>query len=211
MNDKTRGNRGQRRAAALAAAAAIAVLATGCGVHVHVGFGAPGSGSSGSSESSGSSDPPGAVTFVQEVALTQCMRGHGAPDFPEPDPAGGFNSSVLSLLGRGQVQAAYGACRHLLAGGGPSLGQLQQDAQQQQQRLQQELPTLLKFSQCMRGHGVPDYPDPAANGLTTPAPGKGGDIDPDSPRFQAAVSACQHVLPAGAHVSVHASAGTHAG
>jgi hypothetical protein len=196
MNGGARGNRGPRRVPALAVAAAIAALTTACGAHVHVDVG------------SGSSASTGQVTFVQEVALAQCMRGHGVPDFPDPDPAGGFNASVLSMLGSSQVRAAYGVCRHLLAGGGPSLGQLMQEAQQEQQQLVRELPALLKFSQCMRRHGVPDYPDPSVNGQSSPAPAKGGDTDPRSPRFQAAVSACQHVLPAGSHISVHASAGT---
>jgi hypothetical protein len=198
MNGKTRGNRGPRRASALAvAAAAVAMATTACGVHVHINVG------------SGASASTGPVTFVQEVALAQCMRGHGVPDFPDPDPAGGFNSSVLPLLGSSQGQAAYTACRHLLAGGGPSLGQLMQDAQQERQKLEQQLPALLKFAQCMRGHGVPDYPDPSVNGQGAPPLPK--DVNPQSPRFQAAVSACQHVLPAGARISVNASQAAHAG
>ena len=64
MNDKTGGNRAPRRAGALAVAAAVAVLATACG---------------GSAPSSAS-----APTYAQELALAQCMRGHGVPNFPDP-------------------------------------------------------------------------------------------------------------------------------
>jgi len=194
MNDKTRGNRGPRRAGALAAVAAAAVLATGCGVHVHVGLGG-----------SGGSASAAPVTYPQELALAQCMRSHGLPDFPDPEPSGGFSASVLSTFDTSQGQAAYGACRHLLAGGGPSIAQLQQQEQQAQQKLQQLLPELLKFSQCMRGHGVPKFPDPTSTGLDL----NGSGINPRSPQFQAAMTACQHVLPAGAQVHASASASSH--
>ena len=185
MNDKTGGNRVLRRAGALAAVAAVAALATACG---------------GGDPSSASSP-----TFAQEVALAHCMRGHGAPDFPDPDPSGGF--SLHSALDH-QVLAAYGACRHLLPGG-PSLAQVQQLAQQEQRKQEQALPELVKFAQCVRSHGVPNFPDPPASGQGT-TPSQAAGVDPNSPKFQAAVRSCQHVLPAGAHVSIgtHTSAGT---
>ena len=191
MNGKTGGNRGARLAGACAVVAAVATLTTACGV-VHVHFG------SGSSSNPASAQTP---TFAQELALAQCMRGHGVPSFPDPESSGGFSSSVLSTLDNTQVQAAYGACRHLLPGGGPTIGQLLQQAQQQQQAQARALPALVKFSQCMRGHGVPDYPDPQANDQI---PSPAGGINPDSPQFRSAVSACQSVLPAGEHVSINA-------
>ena len=78
MNDKTGGNRGLRRAGALAVAAAVAMLAAGCGV-VHISLG------SGSASSSAS-----APTYAQVLALAQCMRSHGVPDFPDPSASGGY-------------------------------------------------------------------------------------------------------------------------
>jgi hypothetical protein len=186
MNDKTGGNRGPRRAGALAVVAAAAALATAC---------------SGGSDPSSASSP----TFAQEVALAQCMRSHGVPNFPDPNPSGGFS---LHETIDGQILAAYGACRHLLPGG-PSLAEVQRLAQQEQQKQEQALPELVKFSQCVRSHGVPNFPDPPANGQGA-APAPGASIDPNSPRFLAAVRICQHVLPPGAHVTIgmHASVGT---
>jgi hypothetical protein len=202
MNDRTGGNRGPRRAGALAAAAAVAVLAAGCGV-VHVSLG-------GGSASSSASAP----TYVQELALAQCMRGHGVPDFPDPDASGGYsltpNGSIEGAGGSSididssQAQAAYGDCRHLLPGA-PSISRLEQIEQQEQQRQAQALPMLLKYSQCMRSHGVPDFPDIGGSGQS-PAPGNGAAINPNSLEFQAASAACQHLLPPGAHVSIHANA-----
>lgn len=56
----------------------------------------------------------------------------------------------------------------------------------------------LRFSQCMRAHGVPSFPDPS-----TGPEGAGvinlahEHIDPSSPRFQAAQRACERLLPGG--------------
>jgi hypothetical protein len=200
MKDKTGGSGHLRRAGALAVAAAVAAATTACGVHVQ--FGSPASAPSSAS----------APTYAQELALAQCMRGHGVPDFPDPSASGGYTlTSDGSLAGNGgtvsiessQVQAAYGECRHLLPGG-PSISQLEQDVQQAQQRQAQALPALLKYSQCVRGHGVPNFPDPGQNGQSQ-APGNGGAVNLDSPQVQAALSACQHLLPAGAHASIHTS------
>jgi hypothetical protein len=47
----------------------------------------------------------------------------------------------------------------------------------------------LKFASCMRSHGVPNFPDPTANG---PAPTV-GTVDKRSPAFQAAQQACARV------------------
>jgi hypothetical protein len=49
------------------------------------------------------------------------------------------------------------------------------------------------YSRCMHSHGVPNFPDPTSNGEIPKdkiAPLAG------SPQFQAAQSACQHVMPA---------------
>jgi hypothetical protein len=183
MNGKTGGSQGLRRAAALAAAAAIATAATACG-----GSGAPSSASS--------------PSFAQELALAQCMRSHGMPGFPDPSPSGGFGLTP-GTLDSSQLHAAYGACRHLLPGGGPSLGQVQQQAQQDQQKA---LLMELKLAKCMRSHGMPGFPDPTSTGLNL----NGSGINPRSPRFQAAMSACGHVVP-GLHSETRESVGTHAG
>jgi hypothetical protein len=52
-----------------------------------------------------------------------------------------------------------------------------------------------KFSQCMRKHGVPNFPDPNAQGAIAIGPSSG--IDPSSPKFQQASNVCRAVLPNG--------------
>jgi hypothetical protein len=59
----------------------------------------------------------------------------------------------------------------------------------------------IPYSQCMRAHGVPNFPDPGPNS----PPGKpfGGatlaqaGVDPNTPQFQAASTACARLQPAG--------------
>jgi hypothetical protein len=49
----------------------------------------------------------------------------------------------------------------------------------------------LKFSACMRSHGEPNFPDPAANGSLTLPSG----MNAESPQFQRAAKACQSLRP----------------
>jgi hypothetical protein len=51
---------------------------------------------------------------------------------------------------------------------------------------------LLKFSDCMRSHGVSNFPDLGAGAQL-----QEGQIDTSSPQFQSALQACQSLLPAG--------------
>lgn len=57
---------------------------------------------------------------------------------------------------------------------------------------------FLKFSQCMRAHGLPTFPDPGAGGdggIGIRLDGIG--LNPDSPTFQRAQQACHALLPGG--------------
>ena len=54
-------------------------------------------------------------------------------------------------------------------------------------------PSAVAFSDCIRSHGVPNFPDPASNGeLPKASPQQ---LGVSSSRFQAAQRACQHLLP----------------
>lgn len=55
-----------------------------------------------------------------------------------------------------------------------------------------------KFSQCMRTNGVSAFPDPNSSGqLTIDGIANGTSIDPNSPAFQQALTACKSLEPAG--------------
>jgi hypothetical protein len=58
----------------------------------------------------------------------------------------------------------------------------------------------LAYSACMRAHGISDFPDPQilANGTVARRieVQQGSDLDPATPRFQAARKACRSLVPA---------------
>jgi hypothetical protein len=61
--------------------------------------------------------------------------------------------------------------------------------------------SFLAFSECMRSHGVPGFPDPTAHGGIDIA---GTGVNPSSPAVRAAQATCKKVLPGGgppAHAS----------
>ena len=51
---------------------------------------------------------------------------------------------------------------------------------------------LVAYSQCMRSHGVPNFPDPTSQGLPK---GSAQQFGVSSSQLQAAQRACQHLLP----------------
>jgi hypothetical protein len=59
-------------------------------------------------------------------------------------------------------------------------------------------PDALAFSQCMRRHGIADFPDPGSNGVIDVKalhPSPSSDLDPSSSSFQAADKACKALAP----------------
>ncbi len=179
MNDSSGLGRDRRRswlrwAAALAAMALIGLLATACG----------GGSSPAASSTGGSASAAGGATREQAaLAYARCMRSHGVPDFPDPDSNGNFHVGNNSVSG--QETAANQVCNHLLNVG------TQLNAAQTQHTLSQ----LVKYAQCMRAHGVPNFPDPhtTSGGLGVPS-GFSFDmsgIDLKSQQTRSANQACQ--------------------
>lgn len=56
-------------------------------------------------------------------------------------------------------------------------------------------PSMAAYSQCMRAHGISDFPDPNAKGELMLEAHPGSDIDPDAPAYQAADQACKPLMP----------------
>ena len=124
------------------------------------------------------------------LAFSQCMRAHGVKDFPDPNSSGqiGIEAGPKSDLAPDNptFQAAQQTCQSL---------QPKPSAADQQTHLQ----NALKFSQCMRTHGVKDFPDPVQSGEGVGiriSGGQGADLNPNNPTFQAAQRACQLILGA---------------
>jgi hypothetical protein len=56
----------------------------------------------------------------------------------------------------------------------------------------------VKFADCMRRNGVSQFPDPGASGkLTIDAIANGSSLNPNTPAFKQALSACKDLEPAG--------------
>lgn len=119
----------------------------------------------------------------QGLKFAQCMRDHGVQ---MADPGGGPGS--LMTIGPGQggaadekTKAALEACRQYMPNGGeltkPNAQQLEQ---------------ARKLAQCMREHGLPNFPDPDPDGGML---GKDSGIDPNDPTFKAADEACKSLRP----------------
>lgn len=53
----------------------------------------------------------------------------------------------------------------------------------------------VKYSQCMREHGIKNFPDPQPDGGMLLKAGPGTGINPDSPQFKAAQQACAKYQP----------------
>ena len=122
------------------------------------------------------------------IAFSACMRSHGVPNFPDPNAAGAitFGSSDGVDPSSPRFQSAQTSCQRLLPHDGVPTPAQQAKAQA----------AMLRYSACMRSHGVPKFPDPSFSGSRISLkidPGNG--IDPQSPRFQAAQKACVADMP----------------
>jgi hypothetical protein len=81
------------------------------------------------------------------VKFSECMRANGVPHFPDPDPKGDYNFGVD--VSREVFTKAVDACKALKPPGALSA-----------KRTPKQQSASLRFAQCVRDHGVKDFPDP---------------------------------------------------
>jgi hypothetical protein len=127
---------------------------------------------------SGAADP---------VGYAQCMRRNGVADFPDPAADGGLRISGRDGLDPDSAafRAAAEKCQEYMPAGEKN-GNPGADPWSADLKLQ--------YAGCMRANGVPSFPDPDADGRF-PALAKGGQVDPDTPQFQQADTACARYKP----------------
>jgi hypothetical protein len=154
---------------AVIAAAGLALLAAACGggAGTHVArLGSTTDQTSPSSTGSGDGTP---ASSPSAVAYSACMRSHGVSKFPDPTDSGQLPKVGLQQLGvsNSRFQSAQRACRGLLPTGG-SLPQREHECMQNhdcpQALVQQMMGADRELAQCMRAHGVPNFPDPVNSG-----------------------------------------------
>jgi len=173
-----------RRTGVLAAAGGFGLLAVACG---------------------GSPAPTAPASLQQALqqalAYSQCMRSHGITNFPDPTEIS--NGAAQSSNGPTRVGVQIGipagidpnsstyvsannSCTNQTGFGHVSAAQLQHG-----------LTTLLKYSECMRSHGIASFPDPVENsdGVSLKTAGTG--IDQYSSLYKAADKACRALGPGG--------------
>ena len=153
-----------RTAASIIATAVLALLATAC------------SGSSSSTGSGGSPNAGGSAGVHSAVGYSHCIRVHGVPRYPDPNGDGVLPKTSAQQLGvsSSQLQAAESTCQHLLPSNG---GTLNADSFRQcmlagdcpQALVRQAMTEMLRFSRCMRAHGVANWPDPSIGSQGRPA------------------------------------------
>ena len=175
-----------RTAAVITATSALALLAAACG-------GAPGSHVAQLGSTTTKSSTSSWAAAAQQngmLAFSRCMRSHGVPNFPDPNSSGALPKSQVDQLAASSPQfpPAHRACEHLLPNGG----------QPTQAQVQQAWNDMRNFAHCMRSHGVPNWPDPAATSQQDQRPffHVPDSIDPNAPQITTKIRVCQHVLHA---------------
>jgi hypothetical protein len=146
-------SRKPRPLVALGVAGLIGLISAGCGSNASSKSAtAPSATSSAGTSSPGTAATTGTATTeltAQEKAVkfAECMRANGVPHFPDPDAKGDFNFGVD--VTREVFTKAVHACKALQPPGSLSA-----------KRTPKQQSASLRFAQCVRDHGVKDFPDP---------------------------------------------------
>jgi hypothetical protein len=167
---------GSRRAQLLAVTALVSgFLVAGCGGTSHSPTAAPASGASTSASSttttralttpvSGAGTAGGAANSGSAassaappaaLAFATCMRSNGVPNFPDPEPGGSFEFPANGPNPSSPAfKAARATCQKFLPDGGPpGPGATTHPSAQ-------TLAKLVRIAECMRQHGISQFPDP---------------------------------------------------
>lgn len=177
-----------RRHLAIATVAAIcATLIAACGSS------SPGS-TGAAAGSSGAGNGSSTIATLDKYAI--CMRDHGVSGFPDPSTTetpnsfgvDGYNFDLPSTMNTQSpaYESAGKTCQSVLGSGSSSGGLPSGDVARAREH-------ALAHAECMRAHGVPNFPDPIVtgngNGITSSSAG-GAAINPRSPAFQQAQKIC---------------------
>jgi hypothetical protein len=149
----------------------VALVVAGC-----AGAGSPGvarvaSSTTNTHGSSSNNSSPAATRAAAAIAYSRCMRSHGVPNYPDPSSSGSLpkGNAQAFAVSSSQYQAAEQACRQRLpSGGSASLTQCLMTGDCPRSVVGPALEEGRKFAQCMRSHGVTNWPDPAIDSLGRP-------------------------------------------
>lgn len=172
--------------------AALALTAAGCG-------GSSGNsvaqlGSTTTTTQGGALPTSGGAANSQMLAYARCMRSRGVSTFPDPNSSGQIPKTPVVNARKddpARFDAANKACRHLApnGGNGETPAEITQDWDQFRQ-----------FAQCMRRHGVSNWPDPTNRSPTDRRPMfdiTAVGLDGNSPQLRAKAERCASSLHMG--------------
>ena len=142
---------------ALALAGLIGLVSAGCGSNASsetstagstgTASSASGTGTTSSTATASSGADKKLSKQEKAVKFAECMRANGVPHFPDPDPKGDSNFGVD--VSKEVFTKAVDACKALKPPGALSA-----------KRTPKQQSASLRFAQCVRDHGVKDFPDP---------------------------------------------------
>lgn len=158
---------------------AVACALTGCGSGGHA---------TGHRTPSGAASADSAAIAREAV---RCIRQHGLPNFPDPvyDPQS--RSWTIPASTQNPPANVVAPCRSILERLSIKNGRRPLTAA--------DIAKLRQLAQCMRQHGLPDWPDPNADGAF-PLPPRLRHIDKRSMRSQ--LDACKQYFPADGGIRV---------
>jgi hypothetical protein len=162
----------------------LALGAAGCG-GADAGDGVATAGGGGDGTASASATPAPMSDEERQVKFAQCMRDKGI-DMPDPEiDSGRVRIQAPDSVDPAKMQAAMEKCKQYLPNGG-----------QPKKADPATIEQMRKFAQCMRENGVPDFPDPGADGGIRIQVNPGSKMNPNDPTFKAAQEACAQYRPA---------------
>ncbi len=98
-----------------------------------------------------------AANHEKAVKFAECMRNNGVSEFPDPDASGEI--TIDEIANRSSVDTSSAAFKQAI----DACKDLQPAGFTGHKRNPQEQENALKFAQCIRDNGVPDFPDPAVD------------------------------------------------
>jgi hypothetical protein len=145
----------------------------------------------GCSASGGAGAATTTTSGQQDVAavwreLVRCARANGMPNLPDPQ----IDSNGRANFPNGTPDPPASVRRACQA----IYDRLPPSARGDEERPPADMQALLRYAQCMREHGVADFPDPDAQGNFRAQPGS-TKLNPKSPTFQRALQACRQLDP----------------
>jgi uncharacterized protein YceK len=123
----------------IALVALIGLISAGCGSNA--------SSETGTASKSGTGGTEKLTARDKAVKFAECIRAHGVSDFPDPDEKNQFQYGVS--VSPAVWKQATTACKDLQPPGTLS-----------GKRTPKQQSASLRFAQCVRDHGVKDFPDP---------------------------------------------------